>query len=112
MRSVVQRLSFVLIGVLASGSAIGLEVDGVITIEFGATDRVVYTPGALPPQVDPITDLRDRTGRPKDAGKLDNDGNVMTDIFVGDNLHLNDLGNAIWGSTIKAALMPMEARLE
>lgn len=43
---------------------------------------------------------------------LDADGNVMTDIFVQDNLHLNDLGNAIWGATIKAALMPMEARHE
>lgn len=43
---------------------------------------------------------------------LDGDGNVMTDIFVPDNLHLNDLGNAIWGATIKAALMPMEARHE
>ena len=43
---------------------------------------------------------------------LDNDGNVMTDIFMADNLHLNDLGNAIWGATIKAALMPMEARFE
>jgi lysophospholipase L1-like esterase len=43
---------------------------------------------------------------------LDSEGNVMTDIFVQDNLHLNDLGNAIWGATIKAALMPMEARYE
>jgi lysophospholipase L1-like esterase len=43
---------------------------------------------------------------------LDGDGNVMTDIFVPDDLHLNDLGNAIWGATIKAALMPMEARHE
>jgi lysophospholipase L1-like esterase len=43
---------------------------------------------------------------------LSKDGNVMTDIFVADNLHLNDLGNAIWGATIKAALMPMEARGE
>ena len=43
---------------------------------------------------------------------LNNDGSVMTDIFVADNLHLNDLGNAIWGATIKAALMPMEARFE
>ncbi|MEJ0098590.1 MAG: hypothetical protein WDO12_02095 [Pseudomonadota bacterium] len=33
----------------------------------------------------------------------------MTDIFVADNLHLNDKGNAIWGATIKAALMPLEA---
>jgi len=43
---------------------------------------------------------------------LNGDGTVMTDIFVGDNLHLNDLGNSIWGATIKAALMPMEARME
>ena len=43
---------------------------------------------------------------------LNYDGSVMTDIFVEDNLHLNDLGNAIWGATIKAALMPMEAILE
>jgi lysophospholipase L1-like esterase len=43
---------------------------------------------------------------------LNTDGTVMTDIFVADNLHLNDLGNAIWGAAIKAALMPMEARLE
>jgi lysophospholipase L1-like esterase len=43
---------------------------------------------------------------------LDNDGNVWTDIFVADDLHLNDLGNAIWGATIKAALMPVEARFE
>ncbi|HMA12238.1 MAG TPA: GDSL-type esterase/lipase family protein [Steroidobacteraceae bacterium] len=43
---------------------------------------------------------------------LGKDGNVMTDIFVADNLHLNDLGNAIWGAAIKAALMPMELRAE
>ena len=43
---------------------------------------------------------------------LNNDGSVMTDIFVADNLHLNDLGNSIWGAAIKAALMPMEARVE
>ena len=43
---------------------------------------------------------------------LNDDGSVMTDIFVEDNLHLNDLGNSIWGSSIKAALMPREARLE
>ncbi len=40
------------------------------------------------------------------------DGSVMTDIFVDDNLHLNDMGNLIWGSTIRAALMPQEARHE
>jgi lysophospholipase L1-like esterase len=43
---------------------------------------------------------------------LDVNGNVMQDIFVEDDLHLNDLGNAIWGAVIKAALMPMEAREE
>ena len=40
------------------------------------------------------------------------DGKVMTDIFVEDNLHLNDMGNLIWGSAIRAALMPQEARFE
>jgi lysophospholipase L1-like esterase len=40
------------------------------------------------------------------------DGTVMTDVFAGDNLHFNDLGNAIWGATIKAGLMPVEARFE
>lgn len=40
------------------------------------------------------------------------DGKVMTDIFVDDNLHFNALGNLIWGSTIRAALMPREARHE
>ncbi len=43
---------------------------------------------------------------------LDVNGEVMTDIFIEDNLHFNNLGNAIWGSIIKAALMPMEARFE
>jgi hypothetical protein len=39
-------------------------------------------------------------------------GSVMTDMFVDDNLHLNDMGNLIWGSTIRAALMPQEIRHE
>ncbi|NIW23146.1 MAG: hypothetical protein GWN29_00475 [Gammaproteobacteria bacterium] len=43
---------------------------------------------------------------------LKEDGNVRTDIFVRDNLHLNDAGNEIWGATIKAALMPVEAAFE
>lgn len=43
---------------------------------------------------------------------LNKDGDVMTDIFVADNLHLNDKGNAIWGATIKAALLPLEAGAE
>ncbi len=40
------------------------------------------------------------------------DGTVMTDIFVDDNLHFNTMGNLIWGATIRAALMPREARYE
>ncbi len=40
------------------------------------------------------------------------DGTVMTDIFVDDNLHFNTMGNLIWGATIRAALMPREARHE
>ncbi len=43
---------------------------------------------------------------------LQANGKVMTDIFVDDNLHLNDMGNLIWGATIRAALMPQEARHE
>jgi lysophospholipase L1-like esterase len=43
---------------------------------------------------------------------LNADGTVMTDIFVADNLHLNERGNAIWGATIKAALMPLEGPAE
>ena len=43
---------------------------------------------------------------------LDSDGNVRTDIFVPDNLHLNDLGYEIWGATIRAALLPVEAKAE
>lgn len=43
---------------------------------------------------------------------LNSDGTVMSDIFVADNLHFNDLGNLIWGATIRAALMPVEARFE
>lgn len=43
---------------------------------------------------------------------LKSDGSVMTDVFIADNLHFNDLGNLIWGSTIRAALMPIEARFE
>ena len=43
---------------------------------------------------------------------LKSDGSVMTDIFVEDGLHLNPMGNLIWGSVIRAALMPQEARYE
>ena len=37
---------------------------------------------------------------------------LKMDIFVEDGLHLNPMGNLIWGSTIRAALMPQEARYE
>jgi len=43
---------------------------------------------------------------------LDASGNVMSDVFVEDNLHHNELGTLIWGSAIRAALMPQEARHE
>lgn len=43
---------------------------------------------------------------------MDAQGEVMTDIFIADNLHLNDKGNEIWGRAIKAGLMPVEARYE
>ena len=43
---------------------------------------------------------------------LEADGTVMNDIFVEDDLHLNDMGNLIWGAIIRAALMPQEARHE
>ena len=43
---------------------------------------------------------------------LNSDGSVMRDVFVADDLHFNDLGNLIWGATIRAALMPVEARFE
>jgi len=43
---------------------------------------------------------------------LNEDGSVMTDIFVEDGLHLNAVGNEIWGRTIREALMPVEARYE
>ena len=40
------------------------------------------------------------------------DGSVRTDIFIEDGLHLNEMGNLIWGSIIRAALMSQEARYE
>jgi len=43
---------------------------------------------------------------------LKQDGTVMDDIFVADDLHLNTMGNLIWGASIRAALMPLEARYE
>jgi hypothetical protein len=33
-------------------------------------------------------------------------------LYMRDDLHLNGPGNEIWGATIKAALMPLEAEYE
>lgn len=43
---------------------------------------------------------------------LQQDGSVMTDIFVKDNLHLNEKGYAIWAATIREVLMAHEAKYE
>ena len=43
---------------------------------------------------------------------LQADGTVMDDIFIDDGLHLNEKGTGIWASTIKAALMAVEAQYE
>ena len=43
---------------------------------------------------------------------LQADGTVMDDIFIDDGLHLNEKGTRIWASTIKAALMAVEAQFE
>lgn len=39
-------------------------------------------------------------------------GAVMDDIFIDDGLHLNDKGNQIWGTAIKAGLMKIEGQYE
>lgn len=43
---------------------------------------------------------------------LQADGSVMTDIFVEDNLHLNEKGYDIWAASVKQVLMQHEARYE
>jgi lysophospholipase L1-like esterase len=43
---------------------------------------------------------------------LNEDGSFRRDIYMRDDLHLNGPGNEIWGATIKAALMPIEAAYE
>ena len=43
---------------------------------------------------------------------LKSDGQVMTDIFVEDGLHLNEKGTDIWAASIKQGFMPVEARFE
>ena len=39
-------------------------------------------------------------------------GEVMTDIFVEDNLHLNEKGTDIWAAAIREGLLPVELRYE
>lgn len=43
---------------------------------------------------------------------LQDDGDVMTDIFVDDNLHLNEKGYDIWAASVREVLMEHEARFE
>lgn len=43
---------------------------------------------------------------------LNADGSIMTDIFVDDNLHLNDKGYEIWAASIREVLMQHEAQFE
>ena len=43
---------------------------------------------------------------------LQADGTVMTDIFVDDNLHLNEKGYDIWAATIREVLIANEAQYE
>ncbi len=43
---------------------------------------------------------------------LNLNGTIRDDIFIHDMQHLNDKGYQIWGQTIKAALMPIEAQYE
>lgn len=49
-----------------------------------------------------------------DAGNhmLQQNGEVMTDIFVEDNLHLNKKGTDIWAAAIREGLMPVELQYE
>jgi len=43
---------------------------------------------------------------------LNADGTMQGKLYVSDGLHLSGPGNEIWGATIKAALMPVEAAYE
>lgn len=43
---------------------------------------------------------------------LQPNGQVMTDIFVEDNLHLNEKGYKIWTAAIRAVLVPAENKYE
>ncbi|MCZ6656906.1 MAG: hypothetical protein O7C67_06385 [Gammaproteobacteria bacterium] len=91
MKSVARLLAYAAAAMLVNGPAFGLELDGVITIEFGADDRVRYTPGALAYQKDTIANLRDSTRSPKDDGRLFNEGRVILfGQFGGTSVGFND----------------------
>ena len=40
------------------------------------------------------------------------EGDVMTDIFVEDNLHLNAKGYEIWTAAVRSVLVESEAKYE
>ncbi len=46
------------------------------------------------------------------APMLQPNGEVMTDIFVDDNLHLNPKGYEIWTAAVRAVLIPAEQKYE
>ena len=43
---------------------------------------------------------------------LKRDGTVMTDIFVEDNLHLNEKGYDIWAAAVREVLIRYERAFE
>jgi lysophospholipase L1-like esterase len=43
---------------------------------------------------------------------LQPNGQVMTDVFVPDNLHLNEKGYKIWTEAVRAVLVPAESKYE
>ena len=43
---------------------------------------------------------------------LQPNGQVMTDVFVADNLHLNEKGYKIWTAAVRAVLVPAEGKYE
>ena len=43
---------------------------------------------------------------------LQPNGQVMTDVFVPDNLHLNEKGYKIWTDAVRAVLVPAEGKFE
>ena len=43
---------------------------------------------------------------------LNADGTLRPEIYIEDGLHLNDIGNSIWGTAIRNALMGVEAEFE